>query len=116
MTILWISFDDCGVFADFIKFIVICTVRSEKGLNEKVCQKSFLLIHGFGKCRLEVLHETMSVYLIVPERDWQAKHTTRAMKVSEKLYQMVRGHIMSFLQDNVITVGIVIQEDSTSLT
>ena len=33
-----------------------------------------------------------------------------------KLHQMVREHIMSFLQDNVVTVGMVIQEGSTSPT
>ena len=35
--------------AEESSFSVEYQIRNEKGLSRKVCQKAFLLIHGFGK-------------------------------------------------------------------
>lgn len=71
-------------------------IRNDKGLNQKVCQKTFLLIHGFGKRRLEILRKKMPIGAVVPELDRRGKHTNRPQKVSEELHQKVRDHIKSF--------------------
>ena len=71
-------------------------IRNEKGLNRKVCQKAFLLIHGFGKQRLEVLRKKMPIGLTIPKPDCQGKHTKRPAKILEELREKIREHIMSF--------------------
>lgn len=79
-----------------LSFSVECQIRNERGLNHKVYQKAFLLIHGFGKRRLEILHKKMPVGSAVPEADRRGKHNSRPHKVSEEHHQKVRDHIMSF--------------------
>lgn len=74
----------------------IYQIRNEKGLNWKVCQKAFLLIHGFGKQRLEVLRKKMPIGLTIPMPDCQGKHTNRPAKILEELREKIREHIMSF--------------------
>ena len=58
-----------------------------------MCQKTFLLIHGFGKRRLEILRKKITVGLTLPEPD-RGKHDNRPQKVSEDLHQKVREHIV----------------------
>ncbi len=82
--------------AEESSFSVEYQIRNEKGLNQKVCQKAFVLIYGFGKRRLEVLRKKMPVGLTVPEPDRRGKHSNRPLKVSEELHEKVREHIMSF--------------------
>lgn len=82
--------------AEESSFSVEYQIRNEKGLNRKVYQKAFLLIHGFGKRRLEVLRKKMPVGLTIPEPDCRGKHTNRPAKISEELREKVREHIMSF--------------------
>ena len=82
--------------AEESSFSVEYQIRNKKGLNQKVCQKAFLLIHGFGKRRLEFLRKKMPVGSAVPEPDQPGKHSNRPLKVSEELHQKVRDHIMSF--------------------
>jgi len=82
--------------AEESSFSVEYQIRDEKGLNRKVCQKAFLLIHGFGKRRLEILRKKMPVGSTVPEPDCRGKHSNRPLKVSDELHQKVREHIMSF--------------------
>ncbi len=93
-------------------FSMKCQIWNEKGLNQKVCQRH-LLIHDFGKRRFEVLHKKMPVGSAVPEPDHRGKHSNRPLKVPE-LHQNVRQHIMSF-PDKAITLGMITQDDSTSL-
>ena len=81
--------------AEESSFCVEYQIRNEKGLNQKVCQKAFLLIHGFGKRRLEVLRKKMPVGLTVPEPDCRGKHTNRPTKILEELREKIREHIMS---------------------
>lgn len=82
--------------AEESSFSIEYNVRNEKGFNEKVCQRAFVLIHGFGKRRLEILRKKMPVGSTVPEPDRRGKHTNRPMKVSEEWHQKVREHIASF--------------------
>ena len=82
--------------AEESSFSVEYQIRTEKGLNQKVCQKAFVLIHGFGKRRLEVLRKKMPVGSTVPAPDRRGKHNNRPLKVSEELHQKVREHILSF--------------------
>ena len=82
--------------AEESSFSIEYQIRNEKGLNQKVCQKAFVLIHGFGKRRLEFLRKKMPVGSAVPELDRRGKHCNRPLKVSEELHQKVREHIMSF--------------------
>ena len=77
-------------------FSVEYQIRNQKGHNQRVCQKVFLLIHGFGKCRIEFLRKKMPVGSAVPEADRRGKHSNRPCKVSEELHQKIRDHIMSF--------------------
>ena len=35
--------------ADEASFTIEYNVRNEKGINVTICQKAFILIHGFGK-------------------------------------------------------------------
>ena len=71
-------------------------IRNEKGLNQRVCQKAFILIHGFGKRRLEVLCKKIPADSTVPEPDRRGKHNSRPFQVPEELHQKVRDHIRSF--------------------
>ena len=82
--------------AEESSFSIEYQITNEKGLNQKVCQKAFVLIHGFGKRRLEFLRKKMPVGSAVPELDRRGKHSNRPLKVSEELHQKVREHIMSF--------------------
>lgn len=61
--------------AEESSFSVEYQIRNEKGLNQKEYQKAFLLIHGFGKRRLEFLRKKMPVGSAVPEPDRRGKHT-----------------------------------------
>ena len=64
-----------------------------RGLNQKVCQKAFLLIHDFGKRRIEFLREKMPPGSAIPEPDHRGKHTDRPLKLSEELHQKVRDQV-----------------------
>ena len=81
--------------AEQSSFSVEYQIRNQKGLNQRVCQKAFLLIHGFGKRRLEFLRKKMPAGSAVPEADRRGKHNNRPRKVSEELHQKVRDHIKS---------------------
>ena len=82
--------------AEESSFSVEYQIQNHKGLRQKVCQKAFIMIHGFGKRRLEILRKKMGTGSIIPEPDYRGKHTSRPKKVPEEMCQKVREHIMSF--------------------
>ena len=83
--------------AELSSFSVEYMISNEKGLHKKICQKSFILIHGFGKRRLEVLRKKITAGSpLLPEQDRRGKHSIRPRKVSCELHSKVREHIMSF--------------------
>ena len=75
--------------AEQSSFSVEYQIRNQKGLNQRVCRKAFLLIHGFGKRRLEFLRKKMPAGSAVPEADRRGKHN------NQELHQKVRDHIKS---------------------
>lgn len=83
--------------AELSNFSVEYMVINETGQHQKICQKAFILIHGFGKRRLEVLRKKIKAgSSVMPERDRRGKHSNRPRKVSDDLHSKVREHIMSF--------------------
>ena len=77
-------------------FSIQYQIRDEKGVNQKVCQKSFQLLHGFGKRRLEILRKKMPLGSVLPEPDQRGKHRNRPQKIPDEIRQKVREHISSF--------------------
>ncbi len=65
--------------AETSKFSIDYNIRNEKGINVKVCQKSFILVHGFGKRRLEVLRKKFSVVAHNPEYIQHMKDKQKAI-------------------------------------
>ena len=82
--------------ADEASFTIEYNVRNEKGINVTICQKAFILIHGFGKKRVEVLRKKVASGSLCPEPDRRGKHSNRPHKVPELIHKKVREHIMSF--------------------
>ena len=82
--------------AEEATFSIEYNVRNEKGINIKICQKAFILIHGFGKKRVEVLRKKVASGSLCPEPDQRGKHDNRPRKVPEIIHEKVREHIMSF--------------------
>ena len=71
-------------------------MKNEKGINIKICHNAFILIHGFGKKRVEVLRRNVASGSLCPEPDQRGKHNNRPRKVPEIIRKKVREHIMSF--------------------
>ena len=58
------------------RFNVEYQIRNQKGLNQRVCQKAFLLIYGFGKRRFKFLHKKMPAGSAFAEADCRGKYNT----------------------------------------
>ena len=65
-------------------------------MHVKVCQKAFVLIHRFGKRRVEVLRKKFSAGAVLPEPDLHGRHENRPRKIPEEIHQKVRDHILSY--------------------
>ena len=86
--------------AEESNFSVEYQIQNHKGFRQKVCQKAFIMIHGFGKRRLEILRKKMGTGSIIPESDYRRKkYLKRCVKRSENISCLSQ-------QGRVITAGI----------
>lgn len=70
------------------------SLRNEKGIDIRVCQKAFCKVHGFGPKRIRILrHKVQSGLDLEPDK--RGKHTSHR-SVSEELKQLVRDHIETY--------------------
>jgi hypothetical protein len=77
-------------------FSFLYTIRNEKGIDVRICQKAFCDIHGFGPKRLQVLRRKLGPGQgYEPEPDKRGKHSNHRA-VNEDAKKLVREHIESY--------------------
>ena len=68
-------------------------IRSEQGIDVKVCQKAFCSVYGFGPKRLLVLRKKQQKTGLEP--DQRGRHD-KHVSVDESMKELIREHIQSF--------------------
>lgn len=76
------------------------SIRNEKGIVVRVCQKAFCAVHGFGPKCLQVLRRKVQApgepsITCTVEPDQRGKHDNRHV-ISEDVRDLIRAHIQSF--------------------
>ena len=83
--------------AEDSKFSFSYTLRNDRGLNVKVCQKAFCAVHGLGLKCLQVLGCKIQGASEMSDVAWdkRGKHSNH-YKIDEDIRQFVQEHILSF--------------------
>ena len=71
------------------------SIRNEKGVDVRVCQKSFCGVYGFGPKRLLILRRKSGDTGTSMEPDQRGKHGNHPV-VGEEVKDLIREHIRSF--------------------
>lgn len=80
--------------AEKSKFSFEYSVRNDKSIDVKVCQKAFCKIHGFSPKRLQILRRKIEGAEEEATIDKRGKH--KKVQVGEDIRELVREHIRSF--------------------
>ena len=80
--------------AEDSQFNFIYSIRNDKGINVRICQKAFCDVHGFGPKRLQVLRRKLGRGLEL-EPDKRGNHSNHC-SVDEDVKKLVKEHIETF--------------------